>query len=105
MFNIGGGELLLIAAVALLILGPQRLPEMARSLGRALREIRRHTDSVRGVVESEFYKMDEQLNREIIPKKLLEEAPTQIEGSVAKGQAVIDEKPLDSPKPSAQAER
>ena len=61
MFNIGGGEILLIAVVALLVLGPQRLPEMARTIGKALREFRRHTDSVRGVVEQEFYKMDSEL--------------------------------------------
>lgn len=61
MFNIGGGEILLIAVVALLVLGPHRLPEMARTIGKALREFRRHTDSVRGVVEQEFYKMDTEL--------------------------------------------
>lgn len=58
MFNIGSGEIALIAVVALLILGPSRLPELARGLGKFMREFRRQTDEVRGVVEREFYRMD-----------------------------------------------
>jgi sec-independent protein translocase protein TatB len=62
MFNIGSGELVLIAVVALLVLGPKRLPELARGLGKFLREFRRQTDEVRGVVEREFYKMDQEMD-------------------------------------------
>ena len=61
MFNIGSGEIALIAVVALLILGPSRLPELARGIGKFMREFRRQTDEVRGVVEREFYKMDADL--------------------------------------------
>ncbi len=59
MFNIGAGEMALIAIVALLVLGPKRLPELARGLGKFMREFRRQTDEVRGVVEREFYRMDQ----------------------------------------------
>jgi sec-independent protein translocase protein TatB len=41
MFNIGGGELLVIVLVALIVLGPQRLPDAIRTLGRVLSEVRR----------------------------------------------------------------
>lgn len=58
MFNIGSGEIALIAVAALLVLGPQRLPELARGIGKFMREFRRQTDEVRGVVEREFYRMD-----------------------------------------------
>jgi sec-independent protein translocase protein TatB len=64
MFNIGAGELIFITVAALLILGPQRLPEFARLLGRFTREFRRQTDEVRTVVEREMYTMDQELNRE-----------------------------------------
>lgn len=63
MFNIGSGEIALIAVAALLILGPKRLPELARGIGKFMREFRRQTDEVRGVVEREFYKMDQDLPR------------------------------------------
>src|SRR5436305_14467256 len=62
MLNIGTGELIMIAVVALLVLGPQRLPELARGIGKFMREFRRQTDEVRGVVEREFYKMDNEIN-------------------------------------------
>ena len=62
MFNIGTGEIALIAVVALLLLGPTRLPELARGIGKFMREFRRQTDEVRSVVEREFYKMDTELS-------------------------------------------
>jgi sec-independent protein translocase protein TatB len=68
MFNVGPGEILLISVVALLLLGPDKLPELARGLGRAFREFRKHTDEVRGMVEREFYRMDQDVLQEA-PKK------------------------------------
>lgn len=41
MFNIGGGELLVIALIALIVLGPERLPGAARQIGKTLGELRR----------------------------------------------------------------
>jgi sec-independent protein translocase protein TatB len=41
MFNIGGGELLVIMLIALIVLGPQRLPDAARTVGRVMGELRR----------------------------------------------------------------
>ncbi len=41
MFNIGGGELLVIVLLALIVLGPQRLPDAMRTVGRVVGEVRR----------------------------------------------------------------
>jgi Tat protein translocase TatB subunit len=41
MFNLGAGELLLIIVIALLVFGPARLPQVARTIGKANREFRR----------------------------------------------------------------
>lgn len=67
MFNIGAGEMVLICVAALLILGPQRLPELARGIGKFMREFRRQTDEVRHVVEREFYTMDQEISRDPTP--------------------------------------
>jgi TatA/E family protein of Tat protein translocase len=47
MFGIGMTELLVIFAVALLVLGPKKLPELARSLGRGIAEFRRASSEMR----------------------------------------------------------
>jgi len=67
MFNISGVELAVIAIAALLLLGPQRLPEVARGLGKFLREFRRQTDDVRTMVEREFYQMDQEIQKVVEP--------------------------------------
>jgi len=41
MFGIGGPELLIICVVALIVIGPQKLPEMLRSLGKGVAEFKR----------------------------------------------------------------
>jgi sec-independent protein translocase protein TatA len=46
MFNIGPLELMVILVVALLVVGPKRLPEVGRSIGRGLREFRKAQDEV-----------------------------------------------------------
>ena len=47
MFGIGMTELLVVLVVALLVLGPKRLPEIARSLGRGMAEFRRASNDLR----------------------------------------------------------
>lgn len=49
MFNIGMPELMIIIVIALLVVGPKKLPDLAKSLGKGFNEFRKATD---GVTES-----------------------------------------------------
>ena len=52
MLNIGPPELLLIIVIALVVVGPQRLPDLGRTIGRGLREFRKVQDEVRDMVDT-----------------------------------------------------
>lgn len=54
MFDIGIGEVGLIAIVALLVLGPERLPKVARTSGALLRKARQSWQNIRDEIEREF---------------------------------------------------
>lgn len=54
MFDIGTGELALIAVVALLVLGPERLPKAARTAGALMRRARTSWQNVRSEIEREL---------------------------------------------------
>lgn len=60
MFGIGTGELLLLALIALLVLGPERMPRLARDIGKTVGDLRRTSDELR----SEFMNADRTLNIE-----------------------------------------
>ncbi len=54
MFDVGFVELLIIGVVALLVLGPERLPAAARTVGGLLRKARHSWNTLRGEFEREF---------------------------------------------------
>jgi len=51
MFGIGGQELLLILLLALIILGPKKLPEMAKTIGKAMGEFQRATNDLKREID------------------------------------------------------
>jgi Tat protein translocase TatB subunit len=58
MFGIGMPELLVIAVIALLVVGPKKLPEVAKALGKGLSEFRKVTESATDTIK-ETLKTDE----------------------------------------------
>ncbi|MDE3101612.1 MAG: twin-arginine translocase TatA/TatE family subunit [Chloroflexota bacterium] len=56
MFGIGTGEILLILVIALIVLGPERMPQVARDLGRIMNDLRRTSEEL----QSELLNADRQ---------------------------------------------
>lgn len=59
MFGLSFWEIAIILGIALIVLGPKKLPELARSLGKGIREFRRATDDFKSSVESGMAEEDE----------------------------------------------
>ena len=55
MFGIGMPELIIVLLVAFLLFGPQKLPELGRSIGKAVKGFRNVTDDVRQSIEPDAY--------------------------------------------------
>ncbi len=59
MFNIGLPELLIIVAIALIVFGPNKLPELAKAFGKAMREFKKATEEVKESFEAETKELEE----------------------------------------------
>jgi TatA/E family protein of Tat protein translocase len=74
--SIGLPELLLILAIALLVFGPKKLPEVGRSIGKAMREFRKTSEEIKEKFEEqinaeEFKNLDQDIKQDI--KKVVNE--------------------------------
>jgi sec-independent protein translocase protein TatB len=58
MFNVGGGELLVILLLALIVLGPQKLPGAIRTAGRVMGEVRRISSGFQQELKTAFDETD-----------------------------------------------
>ncbi|WP_293444301.1 twin-arginine translocase TatA/TatE family subunit [Persephonella sp.] len=112
MFGIGFSELILIFVVALLVLGPKRLPEVAKTLGRFYRDIKSTVDEVKEVIVeeptkshtppvenklSEIEELEDELDREIKKEKKAEaKEPKREKISFKKGEKVDGAEPEKS---------
>ncbi len=52
MFNVGAPEMMVIFLLALLLLGPEKLPKAARTMGKVMGELRRYSDGFREELKS-----------------------------------------------------
>jgi TatA/E family protein of Tat protein translocase len=81
MFGIGMPELLLILGLALVILGPKKLPGLAKGLGRAIREFKSATNDMRESLREETHELEQikdrfvdEIDRATEPEEVAEEA-------------------------------
>lgn len=84
MFNIGGGELLVILLLALIVLGPQKLPGAVRTAGRVMGEVRRVSSGFQQELKTAFDEVDDGGDGGDLPRRR-ESAP--LAGAVAEAEA------------------
>lgn len=78
MFNLGFSEILLLAVLALVLIGPKQLPDLARSVGRLLNEIKRAGGDMTSVLGDVEAKANEFVTfAEKRANKILSDAETQ----------------------------
>ena len=112
MFGIGMPELLIILGLALVILGPKKLPDLARGLGRAMKEFRRATDDMRESLHEETSDLREikdtivdQIDRATEPEGTGEESIEPEESVEAPGEGAGIEEAGEEPETTQEADR
>jgi sec-independent protein translocase protein TatB len=70
MFGIGTTELLIILGLALIVIGPKKIPQLAKSLGKTMGELRKATDDIKETISEEI----DPIKNEIPNRRELEEA-------------------------------
>ncbi len=73
MLDIGMQELIVIFIVALLIFGPKRLPELGKTLGKGIAELKKAMYGVREQIDSEFHEIKNPLSQENMTDKIEKE--------------------------------
>ena len=92
MFGIGMTELIVILVIALLVIGPDKLPELARTLGKGLAEFKRTAEDFRNTIHEDL-KADEEKSKLL---KKVDEQLKQKEGQQA-GESAPSKEPDKEP--------
>ncbi len=88
--SLGVPELLLIFVVILIVFGPRRIPEIGRTLGKALGEFRKATDDLKSTIE-----------REVRLEELKKVTPPTLESIITPFESVSRNEPSGAPAPAA----
>jgi len=103
MFGIGMPELLLLLAIALIVIGPKKLPDLAKSLGRAMREFKKATNEFKETIQIDedlsdvkkaFDGLGEDIKDSISPKK--DSAEFKRPDEPASAESPVDQKDKDA---------
>lgn len=70
MFGLGFGELILILIIALIFIGPKKLPEVAKGLGKGLREFQNATKGFSDQLQENIKEVSQEINQEATSDKV-----------------------------------
>ncbi len=103
MLNVGMPELLVIAAIALIFLGPEKFPTQAKVFLRMIREFREHWDDAKRDIMSEINPVKKEFRelRKFKPEELLDKLTGEDQASADGPAKVADANPSETPPPPA----
>ncbi len=93
MFGIGMPELLVILVIAIIFIGPSKLPDVARALGRGMREFRRATDDLKNSIDLEAHVVSPQ-QQPTIHNQQEEQTEATVSVVEVNDEPVIDDAPM-----------
>jgi sec-independent protein translocase protein TatB len=104
MFGIGSTELLIILVVALIILGPSKLPEVMRTLGKGMAEFKRMSTDVKSTLDAEVKKAEDEdkKKQEAAKKKTAPKEKPVPDAGISIGEATPDPTATVEEKPAAE---
>lgn len=73
MFNLGFWEMIVLAVIALVVVGPEKLPSMARNIGHFLNDLKRTTNTITSKINSTVDEEEFQKNNKQVDEKNQEE--------------------------------
>lgn len=79
MFGLGAGELLLIFVIAILFLGPKKIPELAKGLGQAMREFQKARDEMMTEINKPHAPAETEATAEVTKKADVEVTAVKVE--------------------------
>lgn len=103
MFGIGGPELLIICIVALIVIGPQKLPDLLRSLGKGVAEFKRVSNDVKSTLDAEVNKAEADARKKEVDAELARRKAEKAKVEAEAAEAPVVEAPAaESPAPEAE---
>ncbi|RME44566.1 MAG: hypothetical protein D6795_17740 [Deltaproteobacteria bacterium] len=91
MFGMGATEIMVILGLALIVIGPKKLPEVARTLGKAMAEFRRSASEIKQSFEDEYNAVTQQRIEFERAKRMIEDQELRLQQVAAKPAHRIEE--------------
>ena len=97
LFNLGGGEIILVLALVLILFGAKKLPELAKGLGQGIKEFKKATREVTDEIQNAADDRTYSPPRNTVDARRVADAPYSAPQNVLESKASSENRPGDRP--------